>query len=296
MTPLRGWNASNGKASGTSSGASSRVATGQQIREPASSSVEPFVDLLDFGSSVVVNEDIIRVIGGEVHEIEESINVIDGESKKEEMVERQLRQDLSYSYSEMTNLSRGANDQLDNVNVHSTFIRGLGNTLHADLVVSSGIRGMAAVVSPPPSSGARVRGSDGAPDAERGGSNESCSATESYKDIIQRRSEKLKEVTATMKATAKEVDELFELQRTTIEATNATQLRLATEGLDSILEQKKQERDRLVEESKQEQEKLQAFKLATNKSRTGRCSKAQELADLVSLDPAHYMLTAWRFI
>lgn len=296
MTPLRGWNASNGKASGTSSGASSRVATGQQIREPASSSVEPFVDLLDFGSSVVVNEDIIRVIGGEVHEIEESINVIDGESKKEEMVERQLRQDLSYSYSEMTNLSRGANDQLDNVNVHSTFIRGLGNTLHADLVVSSGIRGMAAVVSPPPSSGAHVRGSDGAPDGERGGSNESCSATERYKDIIQQRSEKLKEVTATMKATAKEVDELFELQRTTIEATNATQLRLATEGLDSILEQKKQERDRLVEESKQEQEKLQAFKLATNKSRTGRCSKAQELADLVSLDPAHYMLTAWRFI
>jgi hypothetical protein len=260
------------------------MAPGQQGRESSSSSgVEPFVDLLDFGSSVVVNEDIIRVIGGEVHEIEESISVIDGESKKEETVERQLRQDLSYSHSEMTNLSRGASDQLESVNVHSTFIRGLENTLYADLVVSSGIRGTAAaaVVSPLPPSRARAGNR-----AEEGSNQESSlsSPAESsvYKDLIKERNEKLKETTASMKVTAKEVDEFFEQQRTTIEATKAIQRRLTTEGLDLVLDQKKQEGDRLVEESKQEKEKLQAFKLAINKCRTERCSKAQQLADLVS--------------
>src|SRR5210317_1260081 len=99
MTLRGSWKASshrhfdNGTTTGSSNGESSlRAKEQQQERESSSSSVEPFVDLLDFGSSVVVNEDIIRVIGEEVHEVEESINVIDGETKKEETAERQLRQ------------------------------------------------------------------------------------------------------------------------------------------------------------------------------------------------------------
>ena len=278
MTLGRGWNNSNGKTSGTGSGgaSSSRGTVGPQ---PSSSSNEPFVDLLDFGTSVVVNEDIVRVIGAEVHEIEESINVMNSETKKEVTVERQLHQDLSHSHSELSNLSRGAMYQLENVNVHSTFLRGLEDALHADLDVSSVNKrcsSTAAVVSPLPVS---IRAGQDA--AEGVGPDRSNQKTETYEKIIQRRGEKLKEIIATMKESSKDVDDLFEMQRNSIETIKSIQRRLETEGLDSLLEQKKQEGDRLAKESKQETEKLHSFKLAINKSRTERCSKAQVLADLV---------------
>jgi len=234
-------------------------------------SVDPF--FLDFGTSVNVNEDLRRVIRGEIQEIDESINAIGGENKKEETVQRQLRQDLSHSHAEMMNLGRCTTDQLDEVQVHRTFLRGLENTLLVDLVASSGILKGAAAVTP---------------DASAQHANESASngpatnpVKESYKAIIQKRGDKWKRVTSSMKVTAKEVDELFEKQRFTIHNTKVIQQRIQSEGLETVLNRKKREAERLRKELQQEQAKLQAIKLATHKKRTESGSNAQNLADLV---------------
>ncbi len=265
---LRSWNTSSSKTPGASQSTTSVAPEHNACNDDTP--VDPF--LLDFGTSVNVNEDLRHVIRGEIQEIDESINVVGSEMKKEETVEKQLRHDLAHSLSEMTNLSRCVNDQLENVHVHTTFLQGLQSTLQVDLVLSSGIKARnASVVSPQQDC-----------DQNATSLKESAKQSNSYKDIIHCCGKKLKKMTSSMKEASRDLEELFAKHRTTIEMTQAIQQRIEVDALETVLKERTQEGNLVMQELEATKDNLQAIKLATHKKRTESGSNAQQLADLVS--------------
>lgn len=242
----------------------------QEEAMPASDN--PLDSLLDWGSSVTVSEEQTRVVRGETQEIEDSIAVIDKETKTEQTVDRQLRQDLSHAFTELTNLDRGAHDQIDNMQVHSTVIRGLEDTLHKDLVTASGVANVAVVSPMLPT---RVRAKEDSQETDK-------EASPSYKTVIQERGAKLQEIATTLKSTSKELEDLLAQRRKAQEAIQAARQRMESESLEKVLEVKQQEAQRRKQELDQEQETLKATKDAIHKARAGRAMGAQKIADLVS--------------
>lgn len=266
---IRTWNPSSSKA------AMIVPKTPQVVHNQDSCSdtpVDPF--LLDFGTSVNVNEDLRRVIRGEIQEIDESINGIVGETKKEETVGKQLRQDLEHSHAEMTSLSRCVQDQLENVHVHTTFLQGLATTLQTDLVVSTGIKNARnpSVVS------LQLEDKHDSASSDESGTRNSTT----YKGVIHHCNKRLKRLTTSMKETSREMDDIIAKHRATIASTKAIQRRIEVDALETVLTEKIQEGDCLMQELQQTKEKLHAIRLATHKNRTESGSNAQQLADLVS--------------
>lgn len=266
------WNSSSASRATFSRPRTPPVATDGSNDTP----VDPF--LLDFGTSVNVNEDLRRVIRGEIQEIDESINVIGNETKKEETLGKQLRKDLEHSYAEMGNLCHGVNDQLENIHVQSTLLAGLNATMHANLVVPSNAHSTrsVAVVSPQHDDLRSVGDMSATP-------NDSPAEGTSYKGLILDWNKKLKKVTSSMKEISSDIDDLFASQRETIEATKSIEQRLEVESLDLVLDERIREGNRLEEDLQLAKKKLEAVKMATRKSRTDCSSNAQHLADVVRL-------------
>jgi hypothetical protein len=100
----------------------------------ASSSVlvDPFI--LDFGTSVNVNEDLRRTLRMEIQLLDNSIGQRKAILQEEASTEAQFQKDLRHAHSEMLNLSRGASDQLENARVHASFLMSLERQLNTEIV------------------------------------------------------------------------------------------------------------------------------------------------------------------
>jgi hypothetical protein len=255
---MQRWNARNTKAADT------------PVVEAISvdSAVDPFI--LDFGTSVNVNEDLRRSIRAETNELDESIVTATASNKQEETVERQLDQDLSHALTEMRNLSRGASDQLESANVHASFLSGLENTLHVDLVQSTGVRS---------GTGTKVVVEQKTENLPPTSASNSKHATN--KDVLREKSEKLKRLTVTMKKTSEEVDSLFRAQKSLVGKTNAIQKAIESESLPSVIEKKRREVELLAVDVQKETQRKQILKATTQKSRAQCGAYAQDVADKV---------------
>jgi len=217
--------------------------------------LDPF--LMDFGASVSVHEDQIRHVRGGTVEIEERITKTNSDLKKEEMVNRQLKQDLVHCKTEKRHILQVASDQLETVQMQRNFLQGLETTLRANLVP--------AVVSP-----------DRVPEST------SHKAVNYGKDILPKRQQSLSQLSRQLKNDAREIKELHLQMEAWHEKLRALHGRIDSENLTAVLLEKTKEADRMEEELKLETEKCQATKAATLKKRMEAGANAQELADLVS--------------
>jgi hypothetical protein len=232
---------------------------------------DPFI--LDFGTSVNVNEDLRRVIKTEVQEIDDSIVAARGAQKNEETVEAQLNNDLSHSHREMANLSRGASEQLETCGVHTSFLSSLNKTLHAELVVPT--TPAAVLEDDSPSS------SEEHPSVPAGASGNRGSGSQGNREVLRIMSERLKKVTSSMKGAAQEIDALVARQKYATEKTTIIDKSMETDSLPSILEEKRKEVATMQAELDKENQRKKAIKAATQKSRANSGMHAQAVADKV---------------
>jgi hypothetical protein len=95
-------------------------------------SADPFI--LDFGTSVNVNEDLRRTLRIEIQMLDDSIGQRKAILHEEASTEAQFQKDLGHTHSEMQSLSRGASDQLENARVHATLLMTLERQLHSEII------------------------------------------------------------------------------------------------------------------------------------------------------------------
>lgn len=217
--------------------------------------LDPF--LMDFGASVSVHEDQIRHVRGCTQEIEERISKTNSDLKKEEMVNRQLKQDVVHCETEKRHILQVTSDQLETVQMQRNVLQGLENTLCANLVPG--------VVSP-----------DRAP-------NSSHKAVNYVKDILPKRQLTFTTLSRQMKDDTREIKDLHLQIEAFQEKIRVMQERFDLENLQAVLLEKTQEADRMEKELGLEMEKSQTTKAAVLKKRMEAGANAQELADLVSV-------------
>ena len=75
--------------------------------------MDPF--LMDFGASVSVHEDQIRRVRAGTQDIEERISKTNADLKKEDMVNRLLKDDLRHCETEKKDILQRTGDQLETV-------------------------------------------------------------------------------------------------------------------------------------------------------------------------------------
>ena len=231
--------------------------------------VDPFI--LDFGTSVNVNEDLRRAIRAEIQELDDAIVVTTKSNTHEETVKRQLKQDLSHSLAEMQNISRGASEQLESAAVHSNFLSGLEKTLHVNLVKTTGVK--------PPTNGG-IESSEIEKTSPNVGVGNSQKIRKN-KDLFKEKAEKLKRITTSLKQTSEKVDSIFHLQKELVNKTHTIRKTIKSEGLEEIFERAKQGAiDRAAEAENESQRKL-SMKSATQQIRDRTGSHAQGVADKV---------------
>jgi hypothetical protein len=97
-----------------------------------SAASDPF--LLDWGSSLNVNEDLRRTIQSEITAIEKDIRSLDDSIRKEEKVSAQSRRDFSYAQAELIQLNRGAGDEEDNAAMNEQIQMRLSDTLAKEII------------------------------------------------------------------------------------------------------------------------------------------------------------------
>jgi chromosome segregation ATPase len=216
--------------------------------------LDPF--LMDFGASVSVHEDQIRHVRGGTQEIEERISKINSDLKKEEMVNRQLKQDLAHCETEKKHILQVTCDQLETVQMQRNVLQGLENTLCANLVP--------AVVS-----------LDRASQVAR-------KAVSYGKDVLPNHQQNFRKISRQIKDDTREIKELYLQTKSCQEKLLASIQRFDAENLDVVLLEKTKEADRMEQELEMEIEKSKATKAAILKKRTEAGANAQELADLVS--------------
>jgi hypothetical protein len=173
----------------------------------------------------------------------------------------------------MRNLSRGACDQLESAGVHASFLSGLENTLHVDLVHSTAVQQTTTT-----SGNTRM-------EAE-GGENMNPNSTGSgkhraNKELLQEASEKLKTITTSMKQTSDEVDAIFRKQKALVEKKTDRQKSINSDSLKSILEEKLKEADAQKADAEKELQRKQAMKSAIHSCRARTGDYAQDVADKV---------------
>eukprot|EP00978_Attheya_sp_CCMP212_P001672 scaffold3445_cov57-Attheya_sp.AAC.4 len=120
--------------SSTSRGAMSNPTT------PVARNSSPDDLFVSFGSSVNVSEDLRRSIRTEIEEIDASIGSLQSNVQNEQRNQNQLTKDLSHAKSEISNLRRGASDELDSATMNQQVRNRLAETLKVELV--------SAIVSP----------------------------------------------------------------------------------------------------------------------------------------------------
>ena len=98
------------------------------------------IGVLQWGSSVNLNEDLRRTILTEIGNIDDSITNLHGSVKNEERTASQLAKDLIHAKSEMINLRRGAAENLDDASMNADVQARLAETTKSQVI---------AVVTPP---------------------------------------------------------------------------------------------------------------------------------------------------
>ncbi len=93
---------------------------------------DPF--LLDWGSSLNVNEDLRRTIQSEISAIDKEIRSLDDSVRKEQKVSTQSRRDFSYAQAELVQLARGAGDDEDNAAMNEQIQMRLSDTLQNEII------------------------------------------------------------------------------------------------------------------------------------------------------------------
>ena len=228
--------------------------------------LDPF--LMDFGASVSVHEDQIRHVRGGTQEIEERISKTHSDLKKEEMLNRQLKQDLVHCETEKRHILQVTSDQLETVQMQRNVLQGLENTLCANLVV---------LTTPPPPTSVVV-----SPDRGADTNRSSQHTPVNYgKDVLPDRQHTLTQLSRQMKDDTREIKELHLQMKTYGDKLRTLQERAEKESLLVVLLEKTKEADRIEKEVEQELQKSQVTKAAILKKRTEAGSNAQELADLV---------------
>lgn len=249
------------------------------VSTTAASTVDPYI--LDFGTSVNVNEDLRRSIREEIQELDDSIVVSKTSKKHEEMVKSQLNQDLAHSHAEMRDLSRSTSDQLENAGVHSSFLSGLKKTLRKDLVETTGLRTTG------------VNNKNVMEDAEvennvppSGNDNKSLAVGtnkhRTNKDIIKEKAETLKKLTASIKQHGEDIDSLFLQKKTHVEAINACKKAIESEALEATAEEKRQEAELKAVDVQNKAQRKRSIKSEIQNIRTRTGAHAQGVADKVS--------------
>jgi len=95
---------------------------------------DPF--FVSWGASVNVSEDLRRTIRTEIEGIDSSISSLQSNLKNEERKKMQLSKDLSHARSEMTNLCRGAADELENATVNEEIRKKMAETIRTELMAN----------------------------------------------------------------------------------------------------------------------------------------------------------------
>lgn len=230
---------------------------------PNDTSVDPFI--LDFGTSVNVNEDLRRTIRTEIQELDDQIVASNASTKQEEMVGCQLRKDLSHGDREMLNLSRGAVDQLDNARVHSKFLSGFGETLRKELVI--------------PSSSGDYAG-NGTAKGEIAPS-EGVKKPLANKDIFKEKSDKFKMLIGRIKQASADVERNLKEQKALTDKTKAIKEAIESDSLDSMLEEKRRETELKATDAQKEAQRKDSIKASIQKIRARTGNHAQGVADKV---------------
>ena len=100
--------------------------------DPATAASDPF--LLDWGSSLHVNEDLRRSIQSEISSIDKTNASLDKSIRTEQKIAAQSRRDFSYAQAELIQLNRSAGDEEDNAVVNEQIQHRLSDTLRKEIV------------------------------------------------------------------------------------------------------------------------------------------------------------------
>jgi hypothetical protein len=233
--------------------------------EPANDACsDPF--LLDFGTSVNVNEDLRRSIRAEIEELEDNVVALKGSTKSEERTQAQLKQDLTHAHTEMSNLSRGAADQLDNAGVHSSIVQRLDESLNVELVQSTGVRSSS---------------SEGAVDRNGTAGLNAAGAPGKNSDIIKETADTMKKIGSSIREASESVDRAVAEKKVLEDATQSTYNAVAAEKLPTVLEKATCEMETRKKDTETEEQRQRAMKAAIQQTRARCGTHAQKVADNV---------------
>lgn len=243
--------------SGTTSGASGSNVTGD----------DPF--LLDFGTSVNVNEDLRREIRAEILDLDEKMASTRNDLKKEETVEATLNSTSSSCHREMFDYSRKVSEQLDTTSVFFNIANDHQKTLRDEF----------AVYTPPHpvTPGTSNLNPPYVTDDES-----TANPVLSNQDVLRGLSDRFEKTTSSMKAEEREIDRVVEEKKAVKAKTTMTLERMENDDLPAQLDTKRQE-DKLVQaEIDKENTRKKATNAATQKSRVKSGEYAQIVADKAS--------------
>jgi hypothetical protein len=225
---------------------------------------DPF--LLDFGTSVNVNEDLRRSIRAEIHELEDNVVALKGSTKSEERTQAQRKQDLAHAHTEMSNLSRGAADQLDNAGVHSSIVQRLEESLNVELVKSTGLRSSS---------------SEGAVDRNGSEGLNAAGAPCKNSDIVKETTDTMKKIGSSIREASESVDRAVAEKKVLEDATRSIYDAVAAEKLPTVLEKATCEMEIRKKDTETEEQRQRAMKAAIQQTRARCGTHAQKVADNV---------------
>jgi ElaB/YqjD/DUF883 family membrane-anchored ribosome-binding protein len=253
-------------------------------KPPAAAAAEPSTsirtedissDVLDFGTSVNVNEDLRHSIKNEIIELDTSVGTHKIAIKSEERVFGQVKLDLSHAFAEMGNLSRGAADQLDKAGVHESIATRLEETFKVELVQSTAGSGAGA--------GASSDGTVLVEEKENAQEAAEKSLKNKNKEVIRIKTEFLKNIGVIYRQTIQFVDtaavDLEALEDETIMIVD----RIDSEKLEGIIDMGGKETEIRKKDVENELQRMRAMKAALQQTRTRCGTHAQHVADHVRL-------------
>ena len=220
---------------------------------------DPF--LMDFGTSVSVNEDLRHAIRSEIQEIEDSIVSTKAAATVEERAQAHLQRDLNHSRAEMMNLSRGADEQVENARVHSSFVHRVEETLKGELAQSISIESQ------------KLRQHN--PGCTKAGLLLNF-------DIIKEKSENVKGLKSLAKENLQFISSAMEQRKILEDQTSLILNTIEADKLHDGLENARHEVDTQRRDSEAEVERMNKLKAAIQQTRACCGSNAKRVADSVS--------------
>lgn len=247
--------------------------------DASSASVDPF--LLDFGTSINVTEDLRHEIRSEIQEIDAKIAKGTQAHQQEQRVQKQLKQDLHHTFSEMRNLSRGAADRLEDAQVHSSFLNGLGTTLNTDLARSTGALPECRKSPVSVLDTSTVTSLKDSLPTNASKEQAKLGPSKTNQEVLQEKEEMIKQLVQSIQEQTRLGDQRGTQNQKWVKEKEQTLERIQSEGLESVLEQTHQKNQHAqvdVQNESQRHDQLMA-KVQLVRSQCGK--HAQQLADKV---------------